>query len=87
MISLHAEEAPSPRVVLVPSPLVGPYSWSLVRERTRRTGWPARFLAAGRFHQLVNPPRVADLLVELLAACRVRGPTRRGATRQKGATT
>jgi len=87
MTSLHAEEAPSPHVLLVPSPLVGPYSWSLVRERARRAGWPTRYLATGHFHQLVDPSGVADAVVELLAACRVRGPSRETATRQKGATT
>ena len=87
MNSLHADEAPSPHVVLVPSPLVGPYSWSSVQERARRAGWPTRFVAAGHFHQLVDSPGVADALVELLAACRVRGPRRETATTQKGATT
>jgi hypothetical protein len=87
MNSLHAEEAPSPHVVLVPSPLLGPYSWSPVRERTRRAGWPTRYPAAGHSHQLVDPSGVADALVELLAACRVRGPRRETATTQNGATT
>jgi len=79
MNSLHAEEASSP--------LVGPYSWSLVRVRARRAGWPTRYLATGHFHQLVDPSGVTDAVVELLAACRVRGPTRQAATTQEGATT
>jgi len=81
MNSLRAEEAHSPPVVLAPSPMVGPHSWSPVRERARRArraGWPTRYLAAGHSHQLVD---------ELLAACRVRGPRRENATTQKGATT
>lgn len=56
-------------------------------ERARRAGWPTRYLAAGHFHQLVDPSGVADALVELLAACRVQGPKRQAATAQKGATT
>ena len=83
---LDAEEASGPRIVLVPSPLVGPYPWSPVRERARRAGWPTRYRAAGHSHQLVNPSGVADALVERLAAYRVRGPRRETATRQKGAT-
>ena len=87
MNSLRAEEAHSPHVVLAPSPMIGPYSWSPVRERARRAGWPTRYLAAGHPHQLVDPSEVADALVELLTAGRVRGPRRETATRQKGATT
>ena len=87
MTSLHAEEAPSPHVVLVPSPLVVPYSWSPVLERARRAGWPTRYLAACHSHQLVDPSGVADAPVELLAVCRVQGPRRKNATTQKGATT
>lgn len=56
-------------------------------EQARRAGWPTRYLAAGHFHQLVDPSGVADALVELLAACRVREPRRQAATAQKGATT
>ena len=56
-------------------------------ERARRAGWPTRFVAAGHFHQLVDPSGVADALIELLAACRVREPRRQAATTQKGATT
>lgn len=56
-------------------------------ERARRAGWPTRSLAAGHFHQLVDPSGVADALVELLAACGVREPRRQAATTHKGATT
>lgn len=56
-------------------------------ERARRAGWPTRSLAAGHFPQLVDPSGVADALVELLAACRVRGPRRQATTTQKGVPT
>jgi hypothetical protein len=36
---LNAEEHSSPRIVLVPSPLVGPYSWSLVQGELAERGW------------------------------------------------
>lgn len=36
---LHAEEHTGPRIVLVPSPLVGPYSWSLVQAELAERGW------------------------------------------------
>jgi hypothetical protein len=37
-------------------------------DRARRDGWRTRELPAGHFHQLVDPPAVADALVELLAS-------------------
>ncbi len=39
MSMLHVEEASSPRIVLIPSPLVGPYSWSLVHGELTERGW------------------------------------------------
>jgi hypothetical protein len=55
-------------------------------ERARRAGWPTRYLAAGHFHQLVDPSGVADALVELLGACGIPSPRGETATTQKGAT-
>jgi len=55
-------------------------------ENARRAGRPTRYLAAGHFHQLVDPSRVADALVELLAAYGIQAPPRQTATIQKGAT-
>jgi hypothetical protein len=36
-------------------------------ESARRAGWPTREVRAGHFHQLVDPPAVADALLGLLA--------------------
>jgi hypothetical protein len=55
-------------------------------ERARRAGWPTRYLAAGHFHQLVDPSGVADALVELLGACGIPSPRGQTATTQKGVT-
>ena len=55
-------------------------------ERARRAGWPTRYLAAGHFHQLVDPSGVADAIVELLGACGIPSPRGQTATTQKGAT-
>lgn len=41
-------------------------------ERARRAGWPTRELRAGHFHQLVDPPAVAEAVLGLLAECGVR---------------
>ncbi len=37
-------------------------------DRARRSGWPTRHLPAGHFHQLVDPPVVAEAVLDLLAA-------------------
>jgi hypothetical protein len=56
-------------------------------DRARRAGWPTRYIAAGHFHQLVDPSEVADALVELLAACGIHAPRRQTATMRKEANT
>ena len=55
-------------------------------ERARRARWPTRYLAAGHFHQLVDPSGVADALIELFGACGIPSPRGQTATTQKGAT-
>ena len=55
-------------------------------ERARRARWPTRYLAAGLFHQLVDPSGVADALIELFGACGIPSPRGQTATTQKGAT-
>jgi hypothetical protein len=41
-------------------------------EDALRAGWPTRELRAGHFHQLVDPPAVADAVLGLLAECGIR---------------
>jgi len=57
-----------------------------VAERARRAGWPVRRLAAGHFHQLVDPAAVADELVDLLAEFSIRSQPSGAAATLKGAT-
>jgi hypothetical protein len=35
-------------------------------DRARRVGWPTRLMEAGHFHQVVDPPAVADALMDML---------------------
>jgi hypothetical protein len=58
-----------------------------VAERARLAGWPVRQLAAGHFHQLVDPAAVADALVDLLAEFSIRSQRSGAAATLKGATT
>jgi hypothetical protein len=44
-------------------------------DRARRAGWPTRELPAGHFHQLVDPPAVAEALLGLIAQSDTRVPS------------
>jgi hypothetical protein len=55
-------------------------------ERARRAGWPTRSLLGGHFHQLVDPPAVAEALTDLLVELGVPSPAGGTASLQKGAT-